>query len=720
VIRCRNNSHAGQLALLLAQDGIPARWDEVFPQDLYAALPLQARLGCGLAASHRFEVQSGRTHLVDPKTNERRIVEVVALLEGLLNALSTGASASTPLSEILKRFWSIWQWERGDVECEPLRKALATELVQLAEQMAIVPTLAPEKPISLGQGPCFYFYELPDDFRQGLVEDQITVNLAGHPETSLEAMRIVAEGFATAYRRACEYAGKQGEQKLLGIGWAEIAAAFRVQPWFAKKPHLLNLLASTLKEEQLLGAGKWISQCRVLGVDGNGVVMHDFPGNLLPVEFPGYQHLPQRFLRCASKSYNEVGLKLLRCAGLPEKPSEEDIGNCTRAMDLTEAEAICILTYLSDADRFKDYWELSAVFRSPWFPTKGKRLDIKEAANLGLIPAEIIQSEVFRAWLGIVEEDEQKPPEPKRPEYDPRQVLGRLYEWWQAHGAAWMDVYVERVYPGGRTPAVRKDFFDNDLSDRREWVTLLLLGSMQTIGRSNPEQHRNFLRRCGEKGWLDVFADGEHDARRWMDMLEAYLDDPTGTHDYYQWMKQFVVIFQLSRWLPDYVDSFLNVNRMEKPFGFDDIISPRTSPQYSGGGPDAPSLTRALGIGACFVMRELTRLGILHQKLAHRYCYVPGTRVCGVLETIGGPSLRMLPTGDRSSGIYRFLVENMDNEKATFNLGFDLPLLALREGEDVQIAVLGEPLPTEDAPSSSRPDEGWRTLSDGRRINLNW
>jgi hypothetical protein len=720
LIRCRSNFHAGQLALLLAQDGTPARWDEVFPQDLYAALPLQARLGCGLAASHRFEVQSGRTHLVDPKANERRIVEVVALLEGLVNALSTSASASPPLSEILKRFWSVWQWERGDVECEPLRKALATELVQLAERMAIVPTLALEKPISLGQGPCFYFYELPDNFRRGLVEAQITVTLSGHPETSLAATRIVVEGFASSYRRACEYAGRLDGQKLLGIGWAEIAAAFQTQPWFAKKPDLLNLLASTLKEEQFLGTGKWISQCQVLGLDGNGAVIHDFPSNLLPAEFPGHQHLPQRFLRCVSKNYDEVGLKLLRSAALPEKPSEEDIGNYARATDLTEAEGIGILTYLSDLDRFKEYWNLSAVFCLPWFPTNGRRLDTKEAASLGLIPAEIIRSEVFRAWLGIVKEAEQELPKPTPPEYDARQVLGRLYEWWQAYGAVSTDTYVERVYPGGRTPAVRKEFFDKDLSDRREWVTLFLLGSMQTIGRSNPEQHRNFLSRCDEKGWLDVFADGEHDARRWMDMLEGYLDDPAGTHDYYQWMKQFVAIFQISRWLPDYVESFLNVNRMKKPFGFDDIISPRTSSIYSGGGPDAPALTRALGIGACFVMRELTRLGILHQKLAHRYCYVPGTRVCGVLETIGGPSLRMLPTGARSSGIYRFLVENMDEDRATFNRAFDLPLLALGEREDVQIAVLGEPLPPEDSLSSSQPDEGWRTLSDGRRINLNW
>jgi len=720
LIRCRNNSHAGQLALLLAQDGTPARWDEVFSQDLYAALPLQARLGCGLAASHRFEVQSGRTHLVDPKANERRIVETVALLEGLLHALSDCASTSTPLSEILKRFWSLWQWERGDVECERLRQSLATELVQLAERMPIVPTLAPEKPVSLGQGPCFYFYELPDDFRRGLVEAQITVHLAGHPETSLAVTNIVVEGFATAYRRACEYAGKQSGQKLLGIGWADIAAAFRGRPWFAKRPDLLNLLASALKEQQFLGIGKWVSQCQVLGLNGEGADIHEFPGNMLPAEFPGSQLLPQRFLKCVSRNYNEVGLKLLGFAGLPDRPSEDDLRNWASSTDLTSPEGIAILTYLSDADRFKDYWELSAVFRSSWFPAIGKRLSTKEAAGVGLIPAEIIQSEIFRAWLGIVEETEEEPSKPPRPQYDARKVLGRLHEWWQAHGDAWTDAYVERVYPGARTPAVRKDFIEKDLSARREWITLLLLGSMQTIGRSNPEQHRNFLSRCDEKGWLDVFADGEHDARRWMDMLEGYLDDPTGKHDYYQWMKQFVVIYQISRWLPDYVESFLNVNRMKRPFGFDAIISPRTSSLYSGGGPDAPALTTALGIGACFVMRELTRLNILHQKLAHRYCYVPGTRVCGVLETIGCPSLRMLTTGDRSSAIHRFLVENMDEERATFNRGFDLPLLALREREDAQIKVLGEPLPPEDLPSSSRPDEGWRTLPDGRRINLNW
>ena len=144
----------------------------------------------------------------------------------------------------------------------------------------------------------------------------------------------MVEGFATAYRRACEYAGKQSRQKLLGIGWAEIAAAFRARPWFAKKPELLNLLANALKEEQFLGVGKWVAQCQVLGLNGDGAEIHVFPGNMLPAEFSGSQLLPPRFLRCVSRNYNEVGLKLLGCAGLPNRPSKDDLHDWASATDL--------------------------------------------------------------------------------------------------------------------------------------------------------------------------------------------------------------------------------------------------------------------------------------------------------------------------------------------------------------------------------------------------
>ena len=46
------------------------------------------------------------------------------------------------------------------------------------------------------------------------------------------------------------------------------------------------------------------------------------------------------------------------------------------------------------------------------------------------------------------------------------------------------------------------------------------------------------------------------------------------------------------------------------------------SQDFSGGGPSAPPLTRALGIGACFVVRELVRVDVLKSPLAHDHSYV--------------------------------------------------------------------------------------------------
>lgn len=175
-------------------------------------------------------------------------------------------------------------------------------------------------------------------------------------------------------------------------------------------------------------------------------------------------------------------------------------------------------------------------------------------------------------------------------------------------------------------------------------------------------------------------------------MLEAYLDDPIGTHDYYLWMKQFVVIFQISRWLPEYVDAFLNVDRFTRPFGIDEIIAPRTSSSFSGGGPDAPALTRGLGMGAHFAFRELVRVRVLDQRFAHPHCYVPARRVCALLDKLASSAIRALPSTSRSQAIHTLLVEHMGDQRATFAGAFDLPLLALADSPELQERLLGGPL----------------------------
>ena len=99
-------------------------------------------------------------------------------------------------------------------------------------------------------------------------------------------------------------------------------------------------------------------------------------------------------------------------------------------------------------------------------------------------------------------------------------------------------------------------------------------------------------------------------------MLKNYLDQPTNDIRYYQWAKLFVPTFQLSRWLDAYVYLFAGIGKRTS-FRLEQITSPRTDSASSGGGRDAPPINRTLGIGACFVVRELCRLKVVNSKPAH-------------------------------------------------------------------------------------------------------
>ena len=712
-LRCRSRDHAGQVGILLARDGTPARWDEAFNHDLFAVLPLKAVLGCGVAVSHRFEVQSGRTHLVDPKANAGRVTEVAGLLEGLAKALWTCASASTPLSTVLSRFWALWRWDRGDAECKSLREELARTLVGLAARANIVPTLDPNMPTSLAEGPRFYFVELPESFREAIVAANIAIRVAGIGSVALSPRNVVPDGFAGSYRRACEYAATAPARTLKRVDWDEVAHAFQERAWFAEKPELLSTLAESLSEEQAGKAAGWLALCRVLGHDGNGCPVQMLPSELLAPEFPGCRHIPERFLCRLSSAYSPHALDLLEKAGVRARPSDEDLCNWLLVADLTSMEAIGILGYLAEDDRFLEFRELRTFFRSPWFPTPSGRVSTHEAVDDRLIPDDLLANALFRTWLI---EGGEPPPPPPPPPLDPREVLENLFAWWRSNGQGWVTRYEARLYPDGQPPSLRTSFSPRDNADRKQWLTLLLLGTLHKLGRVQLEQHRDFLRRCERMGWLDVFADREHDAHRWMQVLEDYLDDPSGRHDYYQWMKQFVEIFQVSRWLSEYVDAILSINRLRDPFALDQILAPRTSAFFSGGGPEAPSLTRALGIGACFVMRELARLGHLQQSLAHRYCYVPSQGVCDLLDALGCSGLEAASRTDQSAAIHRFLAERLGEDRATFDGSFDLPLQAVTSEVKLQMELLRRTLPQDGAPTRARVGERSQTLPDNRRI----
>ena len=168
----------------------------------------------------------------------------------------------------------------------------------------------------------------------------------------------------------------------------------------------------------------------------------------------------------------------------------------------------------------------------------------------------------------------------------------------------------------------------------------MMLAALQTMGRTNPEQHRNFLRQCAQRGWMDVFADPGLPADRWIGVLEDYLGTQTYDIRFYHWMRQFVSIYQIARWLPEYARSFLAIDKYKKRFDLDQVTRPAMNPDFSGGGLSAPPLTRTLGIGACFVVRELVRTDVLQSEFTFDHAYVAVGRVRDVLARLGMTSLQ--------------------------------------------------------------------------------
>src|SRR5205085_1798908 len=105
----------------------------------------------------------------------------------------------------------------------------------------------------------------------------------------------------------------------------------------------------------------------------------------------------------------------------------------------------------------------------------------------------------------------------------------------------------------------------------------------------------------------------------------------------------------------------------------------------------APPLTRALGMGASFVLRELVRLGYVRNLHAYEHCYVAPLRVREMLiswrcaELVGAEEM---PGWQRSPLIHRFPCQNMAEEQADFDRCFDLPFVMLADDPELRERVL--------------------------------
>lgn len=688
LIRVRNNS--AQIAMLIDSAGLPIHWKEFFENDLYAFLPLKSRLGCGIGVSHHFQVQSGRTHLTGSEDNVQCARELAALLSRLIKALKgigITDEYNQSISTYFKRFWQIWDWNEHDAECKFITDEIALELWNNAYNQGIVPTYNPNRTISLNDGPCFYFMDIPVKFREALLENQFAILTAENKSIELLDINMVPEGFVTNLKRLAEYTSHHIEDYLSRISWEQIAQTCVARPWFAEKPELLNVLASSLSGERRDEAAEWLKKCVVAGSDYAGVVVNRLPCDLFHQDIADSDLLPKEFMNIIDPGYTETALNLLEKAGLKISPSMQDMRFWITGQMLNTIQCIDLLQYLTEGDRFKRYWDLQYMLQQEWIPNDGLRITPCDAQKIGLLPEEVTENKVFAVWLGIeLENPPFAPPEPEK--LDTVTIIKELANWWGRYGAEQRKQYSERVYPFGE-PVIRECSGEKlTISERREWMILFILGSLHTMGRQLPEQHRGFLRNCFTKGWLDIISDRNRVADKWFEFVDDFIEDPIGNQNYYHWVKNLISFYQFNKWLPEYVSIFMDIDRNKRKLTFDEIVEPRKNPNFSGGGPDAPSLRRPLGrLGLHFILRELVRLGIIKGANIYHLCYVPSEKVKNLLQVI--------TNGDQfefSEDIYDFLANHLGEDNATFDKAFDLPLIVLANDYELQMEIMGTTL----------------------------
>jgi hypothetical protein len=229
-LRARHREHPGQLAVLLGSDGLPAVWSEGFDADIFAVLPLRAALGCGVGVSNLFEVQSGRTHLIDPVSNAPRLIEVAQALRAVVKAL-VSLDSSTP-GQLMNRFWSVWRWDKGDEETKPLRQELAKELVDIARHAEIVPTLDPTRCAKVDETALCSFEGIPEELANELVGQAVEFQFQ-QTRVRLQRGNVISEPMRSALQRTYAAAQERDPIPVFRIGWTDLSEVFLAMPFVA-------------------------------------------------------------------------------------------------------------------------------------------------------------------------------------------------------------------------------------------------------------------------------------------------------------------------------------------------------------------------------------------------------------------------------------------------------------------------------------------------------
>jgi hypothetical protein len=356
--------------------------------------------------------------------------------------------------------------------------------------------------------------------------------------------------------------------------------------------------------------------------------------------------------------------------------STDDLVNWVLAANTTAAKQAA-LVYLSDGELGQAVAE--RVKAQDWLPVALYNQDL--LAGLKQEQIQRLQGRLASAiQLQQIWQTSTPPPLLQRV-LDLATALSRIADWWAKDGTAEARQYRQKLFPSGDI----KLALDPETGgfDRSSWLTLFALGAFQGMGRTREAQHKGFIEHCTNKDWWQTFADLDPKAHpeRWMDVIEEYAEAQHDEEEWTQWIAQFPKLYRFRRWMDDYVDLFLSIDRFDEPFGLNALLAPRTNPHFQGGGIEAPPLTGTLRVGGPLVIRELLYHGVISNPLAVPHAYAPIQRIRDWFKNLG-------VIVETSKDIFDLLRKHLGEEEASFGGAYDIPLRMVTADEDLQGRLL--------------------------------
>ncbi len=663
-----SRQHA-QLALLLDEADKPLRWLSEFSNDCYSYLPLASRLDFGVAVSNQFSIQSGRTHLLKDEENTSRSDEIKHLILPLVEYLESQYEDNVGF---WRGFWEVFKYESSGPETECIKRDIAESLTSSMQQLPIIPTITSLVRIT-DCNQLFYFSdEVLSSVREVILKSGISLNGAVITPGNTADIETI-----TRLRAILKLAGQDDDSLFVRIDVDTLVDEFKEHPILAENPEILNVITEERNRKHWQFQEGWLKECEVL-IDGDQG--SDFPDHLYMPSIADLAYLPIDKMRMVSDFYNEDAIDELVESGLMTCLSVKDLETWITSKELSKQQCIDLIRYLSIDNRYLQYYDVRLVIQGRWIPYNNSYKSPKEISEITADLSSILGDSYYCVFLGIIAIPHPDPAHPSElKQIDIKAVLARIHDWWKEVREGKNAEYNRLAYPDGNGLMYLNED-DSSINRKSDWLKLFMLGSLHAMGRSKPEQHREYLSKCVRADIFNMEVSVMDRENGWLRAAFEIIDNPKDDQKYYHWIGFTAVRFlQLNRWLDDYISMFLDIEKYKDSFNIERFLKPRSNSIYSGTGAlNAPPLDRTFGsIGVNYVLRELVRHGSLSNSIVFQECFVPTRRIKELFYWLSNGTVF-----ESSAEIMEFLSENMPGMDATFGRCFDIPFqMIIRDDE---------------------------------------